>query len=227
LAHDGKKFEDRANGASVGKTTSAESITLGGDLRDPFVANSVLAWSATALAGRLSINEPGARAADAAAAAAQGHYSKTSASVLYLQALTPRWTLYASVLGQAASKNLDSSEKFALGGAQGVRAYPVGEAAGDEGVLATLELRYGLPVWLGATPNLVLFADSGRSRINKNQFAPGNNVRSLNAAGVGVTLVKTQDYAARFYWAARTSGGPATADTDRASRAWLQLAKYF
>ena len=42
-----------------------------------------------------------------------------------------------------------------------------------------------------------------------------------------VTLVKNQDFAARLYWAAKTGGGAATADTDRASRAWLQLAKYF
>ena len=114
----------------------------------------------------------------------RGHtpYRKTSASLLYLQALSRDWTVYASVLGQRASKNLDSSEKFSLGGAQGVRAYPVGEAAGDEGALATLELRYALPQWLGATPQLVLFADSGRVRINKNPFAAGNNVRGLGAS---------------------------------------------
>ena len=34
---------------------------------------------------------------------------------------------------QLSSKNLDSSEKFTLGGIGGVEAYPSGEASGDEG----------------------------------------------------------------------------------------------
>jgi hemolysin activation/secretion protein len=53
------------------------------------------------------------------------------------------FTLYASFSGQRASKNLDSSEEFFLGGPNGVRAYPQGEGAGDEGWLSRLELRHG------------------------------------------------------------------------------------
>ena len=108
-----------------------------------------------------------------------------------------------------------------------MRAYPVGEATGDEGHLATLELRYSLPQWLGATPSVVLFTDAGRVRINKNQFAAGNNERGLGSLGAGFTLVKRQDFAARLFWAGKTSGGPATADNDKPSRVWLQAAKYF
>lgn len=63
-------------------------------------------------------------------------------ALLYLQAFNQGWSLYANLEAQSADKNLDSSEKFFLGGAQGVRAYPLGEAAGDEGAMATLELRY-------------------------------------------------------------------------------------
>ena len=48
--------------------------------------------------------------------------------------------------GQKSSRNLDSSEQFYLGGARGVRAYPQGEASGDEGALGTLELRWHTPV---------------------------------------------------------------------------------
>lgn len=46
------------------------------------------------------------------------------------------------VKGQFASKNLDQSEKFALGGPTGVRAYAPVEAMGDEGYVATAEIGY-------------------------------------------------------------------------------------
>lgn len=69
-------------------------------------------------------------------------------------------------------KNLDSSEKFFLGGAHGVRACPLGRAAGDEGALATLELRCALTQWLDAMPSLVLFADQGYVDINKRHLSP-------------------------------------------------------
>lgn len=229
LAYDGKRFEDRVDSTNTitPKQTRSVSLTVGGDVRDPLVANSVFVWSSTLASGQVSIDEPGARAADATGAQTQGAYRKLSLSLLYLQALSPNWTIYGSLSAQRAGKNLDSSEKFSLGGAQGVRAYPVGEAAGDEGMLGTVELRYTLPQVFGATPSLIGFIDTGRVQTNKNPFAAGLNARTLAAAGVGVTLTKANDYALRVFWAAKTTGEIATADTDRYGRAWLQVVKYF
>jgi len=228
LALNGKRFEDRiGTNTATPKKSDATGLTLGGDVRDPLAANSVFVWNVTASAGSLSIDEAGARAVDAASAKTQGGYRKLSASLLYQQALSREWTLYGSLSAQRANKNLDSSEKFSLGGAQGVRAYPVGEAAGDEGALGTSELRYAVPEWLGATPSVVLFADSGRAHINKNSFAGGADKRGLGAAGVGVTLVKAGDFVVRGYWAAKTTGSVATADADKSSRAWFSAVKYF
>jgi hypothetical protein len=40
--------------------------------------------------------------------------------------------------------------------------------------------------------------------------------------------VKGGDFSLRAYWAAKTtSDEPATSDTDRASRGWVQAVKYF
>lgn len=229
LAQDARRLEDRVASTDTvtPKETRATSATLGGDVRDVLAANSVVVWNVSATAGRLSIDEPGARAADAATAMTQGAYRKYSLALLYLQALDRDWTVYASLRAQRAGKNLDSSEKFSLGGPQGVRAYPVGEAAGDEGELATLEVRYALAPWLGATPSVVLFADWGHVRINDTPFTAGANSRSLGAAGPGLTLAKAGDFSVRAYWAARTGGQAATADADRRSRIWLQAAKFF
>lgn len=229
LSLDAKRFEDRIdlNGTITPKRSSATALALGGDVRDPFASNSVLVWNASLASGQIDLQEVTVFAADAATAKTQGNYRKLNLSLLYQHALSSAWTVFGSVSAQWAGKNLDSSEKMSLGGALGVRAYPVGEAAGDEGVQAAVELRYALPQWLGATPSVVLFADGGRVQINKNPFAAGINSRNLGAAGIGLTLVKHYDFSIKLYWAAKTSSEIATADTDRYGRAWLQAVKYF
>ena len=229
LSADGNRFEDRVAlfDTFTSKEVRSGSFALGGDVRNPLAADSVLVWSVTVESGRLSIDQPEARAVDAATANTQGEYTKYSLALLYLHAFHRDWSVYASLLAQGADKNLDSSEKFALGGAQGVRAYPVGEAAGDQGALGTLELRYALPRLLGATPSIVLFVDAGRTRINKEPFTSGTNSRSLGAAGLGFTFAKASDFSLRAYLAGKTSDEAATSDTDRSSRAWLQAAKFF
>jgi hemolysin activation/secretion protein len=83
-----------------------------------------------------------------------------------LQRLTNADTLSLAVSGQVANKNLDSSEKFSLGGATGVRTYPQGEADGNEGYLASVELRHNLNDALQA----ILFYDTGAIRINQTPF---------------------------------------------------------
>lgn len=229
LGFDHRKFVDRVDATSTvtPKHVDVANLTFSGDLRDMLAANSVLVWSAAFESGRVGIDEPGASAADHAAAQTQGSFGKLYASLLYQQLLARNWIFYGSLIAQRATKNLDSSEKLALGGAYAVRAYPVGEAAGDEGEIATVELRYALPQVYGVSPGLVLFADQGISRINRTQFAPGANRRTLGAAGLGFTLAKAQDFSARVYWAAKTTSAPATSDTDRANRVWAQVVKYF
>jgi hemolysin activation/secretion protein len=229
LAAEGKDLEDRVDLTSTvtPRRTRAVSASASGDVRDPLAADSVLVWSATALSGNLSIDAPLVRAVDEATVMTQGDYRKYNVSLLYLQSFARNWTVYAGLQAQGSSKNLDSSEKFSLGGAQGVRAYPLGEAAGDQGALGTLELRYALPGWGGATPSVVLFADYGEVRINKKPFFPGRNERALGAAGIGLTLAKAGGFSLRAYLAGKTTDEAATSDTDRSSRAWLQAAKYF
>ena len=229
LAYEDKRLEDRvgATATVTPKSNRASTLTLSGDVRDPLVVNSVLVWNAAYSGGSIGIGEAAANAADATSARTQGSYDKFNASMLYLQALGSQWTFYFTGQVQVAGKNLDSSEKFSLGGAQGVRSYPSGEASGDEGASATVEMRYGLPQWLGATPSLVLFVDHGHVRINKNPFATGRNSRDLGAAGIGVTFVKEADFALRAFWGKKTTGDPATADNDRSGRGWVQMVKYF
>lgn len=227
--YDAKRFFDRvgSTGTEAAKHTEAWTFTLAGDVREPWVADSVLVWSATGTGGRLALEDAATRTADATGARTQGRYGKFNGSLLYQQAIDARWALQASVNAQVADGNLDSSEKFSLGGAQGVRSYPSGEASGDEGVTGSLELRRSLPAWQGVQPTLVAFVDHGAVRVNKSAFASGANVRRIGAAGFGVTLSHPEGYSLRAYLAVQTTRSPATADNDRPTRFWLQLVKAF
>lgn len=73
--------------------------------------------------------------------------------------------------GQYASKNLDSAQKFYLGGEQGVRAYPASEAGGTHGLLFKLDYRYIL------TNNITIstFYDHGYVKQYKKDFNPATN----------------------------------------------------
>jgi len=57
------------------------------------------------------------------------------------QVIAERWTLLATLRGQLGSSLLDSSQRFYLGGPNGVRAYPVNEGSGNRGALLNFELR--------------------------------------------------------------------------------------
>ena len=114
-----------------------------------------------------------------------GAFTRLSYSANRLQRWTESNQLFLSLSGQQSNKNLDSSEKFALGGASGVRAYPQGEGIGDQGYLASLELRHNFTEALQGT----LFYDAGSITVNRNgnlsdPFA--ENKLSLSGGGMGI-----------------------------------------
>jgi hemolysin activation/secretion protein len=151
------------------------------------------------------------------------------ANLLRLQSLSERASLYLSFAGQKAGKNRDSSEKFVLGGAQSVRAYPQGEAAGDSGYVATAELRYTVPV--AALPGILqpfVFVDAGGVTLNEHPFIAGANSRHLSGAGFGVSWAKANDFQVKLTLATRVvSQSSVSSDTDRHTRGWVQVTQYF
>src|SRR6185369_239334 len=186
FGYDNKRTEDRldALGAVTDKKIGVFYAGLTGDARDGLLGGGSTAFTATYSAGRLSIPSPAAQAIDSVTARTEGGYGKFAFSLLRMQNLTESWSLYLSYSEQHASKNLDSTEKVALGGVYGVRAYPQGEAMSDQTRLATAELRWDVT---GAL-QLTAFVDAGRGTINKQPWplATGPNLRELSGAGLGV-----------------------------------------
>src|SRR5262249_40951483 len=133
--------------ATIASTTSDKKEHVGtlsgnGDFRDAIAGGGLNSYSLGVSRGQLNLDGYAPdRALDETTAQTNGGYTKAAYSCARLQRLGQTLFLYAALVGQVASKNLDSSEKFGLGGPFGVRAYPTGEATGDEGLLVNLELR--------------------------------------------------------------------------------------
>ncbi len=171
-----KGFHDDVGLTSTTTRRQAQVLTLGlsGDHRDSFGGGGWSVYSISASVGNLDIQSPLDRAADAITARADGRYSKLQFSAARLQSLKGPLSLYGAVRGQVASTNLDTSEKMELGGAYAVRAYPEGEAYGDEGYVATVEARLQLtPNAARARAQLVGFVDAGAVRTAKSPLVPG------------------------------------------------------
>ncbi|MNR83763.1 Heme/hemopexin transporter protein HuxB precursor [compost metagenome] len=228
LSWEQKNLSDSVDATVTTTNKRAKLVTAGifGTRQDVFAGGGINSLSLSAIFGQLDIKSASALIIDNVSAKSNGNYARVAYNLARLQRISERNNLYLAVSGQEASKNLDSSEKFALGGANGVRAYPQGEGIGDEGVLATLELRHQIMSGLQGT----LFYDTGSVKINHTPFGPAAaNTRTLSGAGFGLNAYVAQvQIKASLAW--RTYGGTPTSIPEWSSRgptAWLQASLGF
>lgn len=230
---------DNSNGANVSdKRKGTASLGLSGDSRDGWGGGGMTAGSLTLTSGNMTQNNVATQAYDNQYSQMQGGFTKVLYNFSRLQALSDNWSFYAALTGQAASKNLDTAERFVLGGT-GVRAYPVGEAAGDEGMLVNLEARYNVP---GTSTQLVGFIDAGSITLHKNPWTGWQptalpnfpNNYSLAGYGLGLNVFKAGDFfiKASVAWKLGTNPGVDALgrdsdNTTNSTRFWLQAAKQF
>lgn len=239
LVHEEKDFFNRTIAGTVSDYNSrVTTVSLSGNRRDRLAGGGLSVFSLSLGSGNLNLDSlPANKAADAAGPKAQGNFSKLNFELARQQALSVPLTLFASASGQLASKNLDAYEQMVLGGAYGVRAYPQGEAPGDEGLIVNVELR-----WNTAPDTHVFgFFDQGAIRQHKHPWPgwQGGNPRvsndySIAGAGLGLNWARPKQYAVNLTLATPLGSNPGRDangnDSDasrRQLRLWLQLAKYF
>ncbi len=228
---DDKYFRDnqRTAGIVASKYARVFSVGVNGSVQDTLLGGGVTVFGLTELAGKLDLRSADARAADFSTARTNGRYNKVTFNASRLQRLDDRWSFYAGLDGQVASKNLDVSEKMELGGVNAVRAYPEGEAYGDQGAVGNVEARFDLAPWdfaLGGRPQLIAFVDGGRVFGNRNNWTGVGDRRTLGGAGLGFSLAADRNYALKLLWAHKVDSGPALSQADSPSRFWVQLVKY-
>lgn len=119
-------------------------------------------------------------------------FTKITSNVSRNQQLVPDQTvLTVSVSGQMASNDLDSAERFYLGGPYGVRAYPGSQGGGSQGAMINIEIQQQLENKFVASA----FYDAGfvqqfRNKTSHDQSlaigANAGNSYSLRGAGLGL-----------------------------------------
>jgi hemolysin activation/secretion protein len=100
--------------------------------------------------------------------------------------------------------------------AQTRKAYPSGEASGDSGWLASLELRYAVLLQVAVS----VFLRCRQVNVNTNPYLTTANKKSLAGAGIGLS----GEYEA-FNWRttlAWRNGDASTAEPDKKPRLWVQ-----
>ena len=168
LNYDRKAFTNKRKGQQGYEEVSdykvnVASIVLSASHNDSFLAGAVNNFSIDYGYGHVNMDgaplenqiEP-----DRDGPRTRGYFQRTKLNLSRDQFITDTVVLSLSGSQQWANRNLDASEKFYLGGINGVRAYPTSEGAGSEGYLFKAELRKYLPYNFNAS----LFIDEGRVR---------------------------------------------------------------
>lgn len=218
LAFNHKLLEDKPSKLYETNQKSSNSLTasLRLDHRDRIFGGGQTWTNISLTPGKLNLDRT-LSSVDRTTAKTEGNYRKLNLELARLQNLNNHWSLYGRISGQWSDDNLDSSEGMSLGGSNGVRAYPSGEAFGDRGWLSQLELRYQ-----HKQLQPYLFYDAGGIESNVKPWEPGNNHRALAGAGFGLrTGIKSWQLHLISAW--RTKGGQPESDTeDKEPRLWAR-----
>ncbi|MFA6014093.1 MAG: ShlB/FhaC/HecB family hemolysin secretion/activation protein [Gallionellaceae bacterium] len=221
------------------KTVNILNFGLSGDRIDTWGEGGISFASVFLKLGQLDLSGNAADlATDQSSAKKDGIFGKILWKAQRLQKLNETTQLWLSINGQLASKNLDSSESFLLGGPAGVRAYPGMEGAGDAGWLLSVEVRKTLQ------PKLILagFYDHGYVAQHTNNWSGWNasntsqpSAYSLKGSGVSLTWNEKGNYSAKIVYAHRLGDNPLAEvgtgnDADNShvlNRLWLNYEKYW
>jgi len=234
-------YKDEVLGIQIhDKRVQNVSAGLSGDYYDRFFGGGYSLAGLTVTTGNLDLSRVDAdKAQDDATAHTNGQFTRVNINLSRLQRVTDALALSLSYSGQFATGNLDSSQKFILGGPYGVRAYPVAEASCDEGHLISAELRYSIALTpaLGAL-QIIGFYDAGYAILHKDVWgaigtATGENQYWISGIGGGVSMSRASLYSLRFMYAHRVGDNPGrgtdgnNADgRDDKGHFWLMAAYY-
>jgi hemolysin activation/secretion protein len=202
-------------------------LSLNGNVSDKFGGGGSNAAGLTLTFGELRPDAPN----PADPAALSGSFAKINYQLRRQQAITDSISAYVAVSGQFANTNLDSAEKFSLGGASGVRAYPSSEGGGADGHMVNLELRSLLP----NNFNLTGFYDYGLVRVNHHNdtFVDPNTI-ILKGAGLSLAWQPRVGLNLKATWAQRIGSNPNPTSTGmdqdgtlQENRFWLNASMAF
>jgi hemolysin activation/secretion protein len=216
LGYTNKLFDNRAGQITTSNyTVDVVSFGLTATHLDSLIAGGYTMLSLTPSMGSVDYSAvPSFERIVKATTQAQGQFTKLRYGLSRQQNLNTQWSVFANVRGQVASKNLDSSERFYLGGPYGVRAYPNNEGGGAQGNLFSVELRFN-PL---REVQLAAFYDVGNVQVNKfndHPAAASPNDGTLQGAGLSLSWNGPYNVIVNATWATRIGSNPFANDASQ------------
>lgn len=231
-------------GLLADRTIDSFELIMHGDHDDDRWANGVTFYNLAVTLGDVAINgNEEFRDFDSQYSKTEGSFARFNFALNRLQHIQGNLSSLLSLSGQLASKNLDSSQKFFIGGPFSVAGYPTGEVSGDEGALLHADLRYdfyGIP-WGGNLQASVFYA-VGWATLFKETWSGWNvtnpeldNQVSLQSVGFGLTQTWDETFVLRGLLGYQVGSndtedpvsGEATDGSSKNYRAWFQGIYYF
>jgi hemolysin activation/secretion protein len=197
------------------KTAETQDVGLIFQNTDNIVNSGFTQLSLTQTFGDTDLTKVAADfAADQGAGGAKtnGNFQKFNAQVFRIQEITDKLNLQILASAQKVDKNVDSSEDFSLGGPTAIRAYPSGEAAGDEGFRVSVDAQYNLIS--GSKFGAIIlssFYDYGEIKQYKDTYdivMTSPNEYSLEGWGVALDFLTMNRFNLKIIWADAIGDNP-------------------
>jgi len=228
-------YQDETLGVTLrDRRVTTLPLSAWGERSDTLGGGGFTTWRLGLVPGKVRLGVDAA--ADAAGPGTAGAFTRVPFDLRRDQRTGDASYLRVRVAGQWADGNLDSSQKFGLGGPYGVRGFPGDDGQGDAGVLLQAEWHRALaPAFDG-----FVFGDGGHIRQHMTPWpgwdarSTGHNSYGLAAAGLGLNWTPTASLQASLTVAWPLGGNPGSGipDTNQdgsriGPRAWLALAYRF
>ena len=183
-----KRFDNFSNASLQSRYgVQTSTLSLNANRFDSLWGGGANSLGVSWVDGFVNLSDSPNQSTDALGAQTQGNFQKMSINLARQQAISRTLSANVAWSFQTSSKNLDSSERFYLGGASGVRAYPSSEAGGSSGQMFNIELRQRLDErW-----TLTGFYDEGHVevyRVNADALS-GSAANRLTLAGYGLAVL--------------------------------------
>jgi hemolysin activation/secretion protein len=185
--------------------------------------------------GSVNIKNGLASSLDASGANTSGDFVKYNIFASRIQPISSAFNMILRAEFQGVSKNLDTSEKIAIGGINRWRAFGELPTSADRGLIVGAELRKTpvpltglaklLPIFNSAEASPYMFFDYGRGNINHHALSDNNHVKSSHF-GLALDMQFAKKWALDLSVSHQESKID-NIDAERETRLWGQIQKEF
>ena len=238
------KDEDNSGYLEAERRLNTMTASIDGDHDADAWANGISYFGAGVTAGSVDVRGGDVfKAFDSENLGTDGSFARANIEISRLQHIGANWSAYGGLAGQWASGNLDSSQKFYIGGPFSVPGYPTGEASGDHGAHLHVDLRHDfLNTPWGGDFQASVFYTTGWVRLFEDTWEgwQGDNPiieNDITLSSWGFSLSQTWESglivrASVGRQLGSNEGrdpltGNASDDSDSDYRAWIQTINYF